>query len=260
MARILLGWVAVRCMLATALFGLYGTAQGRTDVIVAAEPWEHLLYLDGSQRPAGVIADFVAGMNRIQDRYQFDLVVLPRLRLNQYFIAKKADVYPLRTVAWTEPSLNLVATKTIVVAHDVYFTRRSKQQGGDSICKNVRAAHLAVVRGYHYGVFDNNADPAFISSHFNVDFLPSNESVVKFVQLGRAEAGIVPEAILASYFADPSVKEQLAVCDHPDSEVNLSNLVRKDGPISVEQMNAIVDLMEKSGDVAQLRAALTIPR
>ncbi|MEO7496899.1 MAG: hypothetical protein ABIT83_17705, partial [Massilia sp.] len=90
--------------------------------------------------------------------------------------------------------------------------------------------------------------------------LGSNEAVVKFILAGQADVGIVPEAILARYLADPAIRDELIVAETYDSMVELSNLVRKDGPISVDEMNAIVDLMVKSGDVQKLKARLNIER
>jgi len=232
----------------------------RVRVVVAAEPWERLLYVGAGDRPEGIIADFVGRMNAVQDKFRFELSVLPRLRLNQHFIDRKADVYRLRTVAWTEPSLRLRATRTLVVAHDMYFAFKDNKWGGEAICDHIREASIAAVRGYHYRLFDNNPDPAHIAARFKVALLPSNESVMHFIGLGRADLGIAPEAILAAYLNDQALKEQFLVCKRPDSEVRLSNLVREEGPISAEQMNAVIDLLEKSGDVARLRAAMTIAR
>jgi hypothetical protein len=58
--------------------------------------------------------------------------------------------------------------------------------------------------------------------------------------------------ILARYLAEPATRGKLIVGGY-DSRVQLSNLVRKGGPISVAEMNAIVVLLEKSGDVGRLR-------
>jgi hypothetical protein len=234
-------------------------AHAQTRVVVAAEPWEHLLFLDAQERPSGVIADFILRMNAVQDRFHFELTVLPRLRVDKVFMAGQADVYPLRAVAWTEPALRLRPTKTLVVARDVYFARRDNPHGAE-ICNGLASRHLAAVRGYHYRVFNNNPDPNYIKRRFKAELLPSNDSVVQFVRLGRAEVGIVPEAILATYFADAAIRDQLLVCAQPDSQVGLSNLVREGGPISVEQMNGIVEAMEKAGDLERLHAAMTIRR
>ncbi len=83
--------------------------------------------------------------------------------------------------------------------------------------------------------------------------------MVNFVLADRADIGIIPEVIMAHYLADPKMRPRLIVGDY-DSRVELSNLVRKDGPISVDEMNAIVELLVKSGDVDKLKSRLSVQK
>ncbi|MES2320204.1 MAG: transporter substrate-binding domain-containing protein [Pseudomonadota bacterium] len=233
-------------------------AQAQTKVRVATETWAELMYLDDKNVPSGVLAEFVGRMNAVQDKFQFELAIYPRLRLDRVFVDKQADVYPLRTVAWTRPELNLLPTKTILTSGDVYVARSANRYGGRKIFADIKSKKIAGVRGYHYQLFNNNPDEAYIKKHFNAYLFSSNEAVVNFVLAERADIGIIPEVIMASYLANPAMRDKLIVADQYDSRVELSNLVRKDGPISVDDMNAIVDLLVKSGDVARLKARLSI--
>ena len=221
-------------------------------VIVATEPWDRLVYADAGNVPRGEIVDFVRRMYQVQDKFRFDVVLYPRLRLNQVFIDKQADVYPFRTVAWTEPELGLLPTRTIISSGDVYFARRSNHFGGQRVFDDIPHRLLAGVSGYHYALFDNNPSEAYIRKRFNATLLNSNEAVVEFVLADRADIGIIPEMILARYLAEPPMRGKLIV-DGFDSRVQLSNLVRKDGPISVPEMDEIIERLEKSGDVDRLR-------
>jgi hypothetical protein len=221
-------------------------------VIVATEPWDRLVYADAGGVPRGDIVDFVRRMNQVQHEFRFDLVLYPRLRLNQVFADGEADVYPFRTVAWTEPELGLLPTRTIVSSGDVYFALRANHFGGRAVFADPTRRLIAGVRGYHYGLFDNNPSEAYIRQRFHATLLNSNEAVVRFVLADRADIGIVPEMILARYLDDPATRGKLLVGGY-DSQVELSNLVRKGGPISVAQMDAIIGLLEKSGDIERLR-------
>jgi ABC-type amino acid transport substrate-binding protein len=198
-------------------------------------------------------------MNAVQDKFRFELAIYPRLRLDQVFMDKRADVYPLRTVAWTRPELGLLPTRTIFTSGDVYFAHGANRYRGRAVFDNLKAKKIAGVRGYHYQLFNNNADEAWIKKNFNAYLVASNEAVVSFVLADRADVGIVPEVIMANYLADPKMREQLIIGDF-DSRVELSNLVRKDGPISVGEMNAIVDLLVRSGDVDKLKTRLSIQK
>jgi ABC-type amino acid transport substrate-binding protein len=236
-----------------------GPASAATKVIVATESWAQLMYLDHKNVPHGVLADFVHRMNEVQDQFDFELAIYPRLRLDRVFMDKQADVYPLRTVAWTRPELGLLPTRTIFTSGDIYFAHTSNRYGARLVFSDLKTRRIAGVRGYHYQLFGNNADEAWIKKHFSATLFGSNEAVVNFVLADRADIGIVPEVIMANYLADPAMRARLIVGDY-DSRVELSNLVRQDGPISVDQMNAIVDLLVKSGDVAKLKTALSIQK
>lgn len=231
-----------------------------TKVVVATDSWAQLMYLDQTNAPAGPMADFIERMNQVQDKFDFELVIYPRLRVDAVFADKQADVYPFRTVAWTKPEFGLLPTRTIFTSGDVYFARRANRFGGHKIFSQLSGKRIAGVRGYHYRIFDNNPDEAYIRKHHNAYLVGSNEAVINFVMAGRADIGIVPEAIMATYFADRRFRDSLIVAEQYDSRVELSNLVRKDGPISVEEMNHIVDLMIKSGDVQKLRDRLSVRR
>jgi ABC-type amino acid transport substrate-binding protein len=229
----------------------------RKKVIVATETWGKLLYADASGAPAGLLDQFIDRMNEVQDKFQFEVAIYPRLRLDALFAQKKADVYPLRTLDWVSPKMNLQATRTIVTSGDLYFARKANHFGGEKVFDQIGTRIVAGVRGYHYRLFGNVADEAAIRKNFKAELLGSNEAVVQFVLADRADVGIVPEMIMADYLRDPAMREQLIIGPY-DSRVELSNLVRRGGPVSVREMNAIVDLLVKAGDVARLRAALGV--
>ncbi len=230
-----------------------------TKVVVVTDSWAQLMYLNENNVPSGELADFVRRMNAVQDKFHFELNIYPRLRVDQAFADKQADVYPLRTVAWTKPSSGLLATRTIFTSGDIYFARKDNRFGGRKVFAQLAAKRVAGVRGYHYQLFKNISDETYIRKHFNATLLGSNEAVISFVLAGRADVGIVPEVIMAKFMQDPTMRAQLLIGEQYDSRVELSNLVRKDGPISVEEMNAIIELMVKSGDVARLKTGLSLP-
>ena len=230
----------------------------RAKVVVATDSWAQLMYLNDKNVPSGVLADFVNRMNTVQDKFRFELNIYPRLRVDSAFETKQADVYPLRTIAWTKPSLGLLPTKTIFTSGDIYFAKRANRYGGRKVFDDLASKGVAGVRGYHYQLFNNNPDEKYIRKNFRAHLLGSNEAVISFVLAGRTDVGIVPEVILAKYLEDPAFRAQVLVGDAYDSRVELSHLVRKDGPISVDEMNAIVELMIKSGDVARLKEKLSV--
>jgi ABC-type amino acid transport substrate-binding protein len=237
-----------------------GNALAQVKVLVATDSWAQLMYLDSKNVPSGVLADFVNRMNEVQDKFKFELVIYPRLRVDSAFELKEADVYPLRTVLWTKPEHNLLPTKTIFVSGDVYFARKSNRFGGHKVFQNLKSRNVAGVRGYHYQLFNNNPDEAYIKKNFKAYLFGANEQVIKFVLADRADIGIVPEVILAKYLEDPAFREQIIIGADYDSRVELSHLVRKDGPISVDEMNAIVDLLIKAGDVDKLKVKLSVEK
>ena len=231
----------------------------RIPVRVISEPWETLIEADAAQRPIGAIAEFVLRMNAVQSRFDFRLQIVPRLRVNRMFIEGEADLYPLRTLDWVEPELKLLASRPLVQTGDVYIARRDNAVGGARIFEQLATRSLVGVRGYHYGLFGNNSDERFIRKHYRAELLPTNAAVVRFVELGRAEVGIVPEAMVAKILQDPQRRANLIVADRYDSRVELSHLVRQGGPIGVEMLNELLEPLFQAGDVAHLQRQMQIP-
>ncbi|OLZ67976.1 hypothetical protein BS642_21510 [Chromobacterium violaceum] len=237
---------------------IHHSALAQTEVIVASETWAQLIYSGANGKPAGPIVDFVNKMNKVQSRYSFKFIIIPKLRLNKFFIEKRADVYPFRTTKWTEKELKLQQTKTIATSGDVYIAKKENTHGGEAVFSNIRSRKIAGVLGYHYNIFNNNPDDRYIKGNFQAELLPSNEAVVKFILSGRAEIGIVPETIIGEYMENKTIKNQLIVSKTFDSRVELSNLVRENGPISVEEMNIIISKMESNGDIKEFKKILHI--
>ncbi len=234
-------------------------ALAQVKVVVASETWGRVLYLDDNNEPQGAMVDFVGRMNRVQNKFRFEVRIFPRLRLDSVFIDKQADVYPLRTTLWTKPALGLLATRTILSSGDVYIARRDNRYGG-AVFSAIKSRRVVGVRGYHYGLFNNNTDEAYIRQHFDAYLLPSNDSVIQYVLADRADVGIVPELIMADILRDPAMRAALIVGAEFDSRVELSNLVRKDGPIKVAEMDHIIELLARSGEVGKLRERLGVGR
>jgi ABC-type amino acid transport substrate-binding protein len=227
-------------------------------VRVVSESWAWLIRDGGGGRPEGPIAEFIARMNEVQAQFRFELQIVPRLRVDLMFRQGEADVFPLRTVAWTDPALKLRATRTLLKTGDLYIARADHPLRA-AVFQDLPQRRIAGVRGYHYAVFGNNPDANWIRAHFKAELLPSNESVIEFVRLGRAEVGIVPEAIMVHALRDARLARELVVSPQYDSRVELSHLVREGGPISVEAMNGIVELLERAGHLQRLHQQLALP-
>ena len=230
----------------------------RKRVVVVAVFWANFVELDARGQARGAIVDFVHQMNEVQDRYQFELQVVPRRRLDLMFRQQQGDVFPLAAKVWADPELNLDPTRTILRTGDVYIARADNPYGGAKVFDELAKRNLAGVLGYHYGLFENNADERAVRQRFKVQFLPNDEAVLKFVLLGRAEVGILSEAVLAQSLADPALRSRLIIAAQYDSRVDLSNLVRRGGPIGVADMNELIERMEKAGHVDRLKSRMSL--
>jgi ABC-type amino acid transport substrate-binding protein len=237
-----------------------GSAHATRAVVCASDPWPHLLTEGAGSLPQGAFADFFTQMNRSQERFSFDLQLVPRLRVNLLFTEKQADVYPFCTLAWTEPVLGLQATRTLLRSGDVYIARRDNPAGGERIFKDLARRSIAGVRGYHYGLFNNNADARYIKQHFNAHLLTGTPAVLRFVLLGRAEVGIVPETLMVQALKDPEMRRLLIVSEQFDSRVELSHLVRRGGAISVAEMDAVTAPLAAAGVVEALQRSVSLLR
>ncbi|AUH52146.1 hypothetical protein CXB49_15645 [Chromobacterium sp. ATCC 53434] len=233
-------------------------AFSQTEVVVAAEVWAPMIYFGKDGKPAGSVVEFIDQMNKVQDHYKFKFTIIPKLRLNQVFLEKRADVYPFRTTVWTKKELNLLPTKTIVSTGDVYIARKDNKYGGKAVFSDIPSKKIAGVLGYHYGIFNQNPDEKYIKRNFHAELLPSDEEVMKFILIGRAEVGIMSEILVGAFMQDQAIRNQLIVSNTADARVDLSNLVRADGPISVADMNAIISKMDSMGKIEKYKKIMHI--
>ena len=206
---------------------------------------------------AGAAVDLIAELNRLQDRWRFELV--PKTAAGRYddFRAGRFDMVLFENAAWGWAGMDVVASRIYLSGGEVYVAKR--ELGRDErYFSTLRGKRISAIRGYHYGFADSDADPAHLAERFFIRLSDSHRSNIEDVVEGRADVSVVTRSYLARFLKErPELREELLVSRRLDQAYNHTILVRRGLPISRAEVNGLLDRIEESGFLGRLRERLT---
>lgn len=228
-------------------------------VLVASDDWPPLLTEGAHARdaPIGFIADFFKAANAIQNSIVFDVVVMPFKRIQREVAHGNVDVVAMKNIAWMG-DLALTSSEPVIHSGDVYIALAESGRT-QTFFQEKSERQWVGVNGYHYGFANFNSDAEYLRKKFNIQLVTNNFSVIRMILKGRAEVGVVPETVLTHFMETKGIKQDAFLIGKAyDSEYTLSHLVRKNGPISVDQMNDIIRQLRVSGELNALVDKITL--
>jgi ABC-type amino acid transport substrate-binding protein len=137
---------------------------------------------------SGLIRDLITEMNRVQNEFEFELVLFPPSRAVKYFKTLDVDIIALNDIHWGWDKLGGIGSLSLTQGRDVFFSFKN------NATKKRQESSIAAVRGFHYKF--NDFDPAKLENNPLINLLKNEADVVTFMSYGRAEKGISSEAYL----------------------------------------------------------------
>lgn len=208
---------------------------------------------EGSQ---GATLDLIDGLNKLQSDYRF--VFFPTSSKRRYldFSEGRYDLIMFENIHWGWADHPVEASKTFMAGGEVYIAY--KREGRDqSFFEGMESKRMVGMLGYHYGFASFNADEKFLSGRFDILLTTDHLRSIRLILANRpelAEIAVVTRSFLGEYLSDhPEDRETLLISEKYDQEYNHSILVRKQGLISVEKINQLLNQLEGVGVINKLR-------
>jgi hypothetical protein len=105
----------------------------------------------------------------------------------------------------------------------------------------------------HYSFAGQNSNAVYLKEHFNIQLQPTTSQVLQDVLSEKAEIGVINSISLEQAFnQDPSLKKKIMIAKKIDQDFVLSILARKDSPMTIEQVNIMLDRLDKAGIMNKL--------
>jgi ABC-type amino acid transport substrate-binding protein len=210
--------------------------------------------VDTADGMGGMVEDLAAAMNEAQGDYVFKVVPTTATQRYADLQAGRYDAIAFEDLAWGWKDEPVQASDVFMEGREVYVAL--KAPGRDqSFFDDLASKTIAVVYGYHYGFAGFNADPGWLARHFRVEesLMPST-SLVHLLQ-HQADVAVVPDLLLGEFVKRyPQYKDAFLVGDKPDQVYHHTILVRRDGPLPVATVDAILAGLKQSGAIDRLVA------
>lgn len=221
-------------------------------IVIAVGGYEFAPYVDlgPDGQPTGLTLDLIQALNQAQTDFSFQFVMTSPARRFDDFRHGRYDVILFENPAWgwVAQKIPVAVSKEFFKDGEVYITRAI--DGRDqSYFNNLFGKSTAGILGYHYGFAGFNADPEFLINQWSMTLVNTNSASIEMVRKGRVDFAVVTKSYLNRYLKiNPDARPELLVSDRYDQHYSHRALVRSGAKITMDQMQAILDVLEAEGE------------
>lgn len=234
------------------MLGSFPTISHAQTIKVAGYYFPPFVEQDSEGKYIGITLDLIDEMNKFQNDYQFQFVSTSPKRRFYSFDSYEFDLIMFEDMTWGWQDKNVVASQVILSGGEVYITKRTAEKT-QQFFESFDDKTIAVILGYHYGFIDLDANEKKMKQRYNIQFSHSHERNINKVLAGRADISVVSVSYLNKYLqTHPEVKEQLLISDKLDQEYHHTFLLRENATLKIEQVNALLNKMQKAGVLSKV--------
>lgn len=200
----------------------------------------------------GITVQMIKAMNQFQKKYQF--VAVPTTPKRRYldFEKNKFDMIIFENKNWGWQTYPVDVSKAFVTGFEVYVTLAKPGKGQDFF-SNFKNKTMIGVLGYHYQFANFRTDPDYLKSNFNLLQTNSQKKSLELILNGRGDIAVLSKEYLNHHFlSSPDDEAKLLISDNFDQVYQHTILVRKNGELSVQYINKVLDQIEQQGTLNPL--------
>jgi polar amino acid transport system substrate-binding protein len=221
-------------------------------ITVGMYPFAPFVEQKDSDTVSGMTVDLVAALNRNQQKYHFDTLLIPPKRRYQSYKRGDYDIIFYENKEWGWQDQHMDVSQVYQQGGEVYVAL--KQSGrGQEYFNRFDDKRMMGILGFHYGFADFNSDEKFLHNKFNMSLSLDNDKNLTKLLKQRGDIVVVTKAYLQRYLKDyPGVSGRLLISENFDQEYNHTALLRPDSKISITEINQMLDNLTLSGDMKRL--------
>lgn len=210
--------------------------------------------------PNGLLPELLAALNGSQDAFRFELVPTSVTRRYRDFIHGRYDLILFESPNWGWKGIDAERLDLQIADAEVYVAHAEPGRG-QTYFNSLKGKRMALYSGYHYGFAGFNADQEYLSSTFNAVLTYSHDSNLLMLLHRRADLSVLPRSYLRIYLqSHPQEQAELLVSERTDQVYHHHALLRRGGPISAAQLQGLLDLLEKNGQLGELLRGYQLQR
>ncbi|EQC44025.1 ABC transporter, substrate-binding protein, family 3 [Bacteriovorax sp. Seq25_V] len=193
----------------------------------------------------GVIPDFLAGLNKFQKAYRFEVFETSPKRRYQDFLEGKFDSIFFESPQWGWEEIveqnKLTFLGDVVLDGEVFISNISRK-GSDDFFKDLKGKTIGLYLGYHYKFANFNSDEHYLKANFNAFVSSSHDRNIERIINNRLDMAIVTKSYIKKYLLDhPDTKSKIYISSVVDQDYRLKFGIRKSINFEESKMKKIID-------------------
>ncbi len=220
-------------------------------VIVGIYPWSP--YVNYYPSSTGVSIEFVKLLNSFQKDFKFVTKEIPAKRRYDLIKNGTVDIILFEDANWDWKGRDVLFSNQFAIKGVPYkdgelFVALKEKTTDQKYFDNLKDKKILITLGYHYAFTNFSTDDNYLKKHFDLDICPDPEGIIKKLLKNRGDIGLISQSLLKQYtLKNPQDKDKFFIATKMDSVYSLLIVIRKNGSISKNQIDFILDKLDKDG-------------
>ncbi|RDH44166.1 transporter substrate-binding domain-containing protein [Zooshikella ganghwensis] len=214
-------------------------------VRISMSPFEPFV-LD-TDPPSGIAIDMMELMNNFQDTYHFTFIMTTSVRRHKAFKNGLFEMSMFDNYKWGWEGFPVDVSKVYLKGGEIYVAL-AKPDRTQSYFKEFEQKRMIGMLGYHYGFADFNSDQSFLKERFHMSLTTNNLATITMLLKDRGDIAVITESFFNQYLKNNQhMRNKFIRSNHYDQEYNHTIIIRKGIKPSIEEINTLLEDMEKAG-------------
>ena len=219
-------------------------------VRVGAYDFPPIATVDAHQRAHGLLGDLLGELESTHEHFVFRIVHTSPKRRHLDFQNGLYDVMFFEHPSWSWDTDAIDVSRPLLRDDEVYVAL-AKPGRDQSFFDDVSQHRIVAIAGYHYGFAGLETDSEELTQRFNIELSHSHDRNLDLIKADRpsvAEVAVVSRSFLNRYFDQfPDERERFLVSERVDQSYELHVVSRRQGPISIQQIESLLQPLIESG-------------
>jgi ABC-type amino acid transport substrate-binding protein len=200
----------------------------------------------------GLTLDLIDKLNEIQQEVKF--IFVPTLAANRYKALDlgRFSLMLFEDSRWGWQTDKFKMTAPFLGGGEVYVALQ-KEGRDQRFFDDLASHHLIGVIGYHYGLGQFNADPAYLQRQLNITLVKNNINALQALFKGRGDVAILNVSYLNQYLlTHPHAAKQLLISQKWDQHYQHRAILHPAAPITPTQLEQWLAALQQKGELDRL--------
>jgi ABC-type amino acid transport substrate-binding protein len=230
-------------------------ASENTTIRVGVYDFPPVAQVNHNNQATGLLGDLLTELEAEHPELSFEIIYTSPRRRHLDFNAGLYDVMFFEHRDWSWDQDNAAMTSPILRDEEVYVAL-DKDNRDQTFFDNLEERRIVAIAGYHYGFAGLETGSAELNRRFDIELSFSHQRNIELIRADRpsvAEVAVISRSFLSAYFSRfPEHRDRFLISDEPDQRYELGVVIRRDGPVTADDIEDLLQPLINSGRYQEL--------